>query len=354
MILAEDEVGISDAHSETMVLDGDLTPGEPLAPHLPIADDVIDLEITPNRPDCLVDLRRRPRAARGNRCAAGAGPDGRRCRANGQRATGNGQRRRPRLNRDRRPGHLPALHRARVRGRQGGAVAAVAEAAPHGGGPAADLERRRHHELRDAPDGAAGARIRSRRGARPPDHRAAREAGGDDDHARRCRAPARSGHGDGVRRRRPQRDRGDHGRPDLGGLGQDDPRPDGDGHLGGAEHPRDVEAARPAVRGERAVREAAPSRAGDRGPAAGRAAHGRAVRCAARARHDRRLPGPAAAAAAQAAQRPRGEAPRRGDSRGRGERDPRRGSTSTSRRRRTRWTSAFRRSATRTCSARPT
>ena len=53
MILAEDEVGISDAHSETMVLDDGLTPGEPLAPHLPIADDVIDLEITPNRPDCL-------------------------------------------------------------------------------------------------------------------------------------------------------------------------------------------------------------------------------------------------------------------------------------------------------------
>jgi phenylalanyl-tRNA synthetase beta chain len=53
MILAEDEVGISDEHSETMVLDGDLKPGEPLAPHLPIADEVIELEITPNRPDCL-------------------------------------------------------------------------------------------------------------------------------------------------------------------------------------------------------------------------------------------------------------------------------------------------------------
>jgi phenylalanyl-tRNA synthetase beta chain len=53
MILAEDEVGISEDHAETMVLDGDLTPGEPLAPHLPIADEVIELEITPNRPDCL-------------------------------------------------------------------------------------------------------------------------------------------------------------------------------------------------------------------------------------------------------------------------------------------------------------
>jgi phenylalanyl-tRNA synthetase beta chain len=53
MILAEDEVGISDAHAETMVLPDDLTPGEPLAPHLPITDEVIELEITPNRPDCL-------------------------------------------------------------------------------------------------------------------------------------------------------------------------------------------------------------------------------------------------------------------------------------------------------------
>ncbi|MEA2386589.1 MAG: phenylalanyl-tRNA synthetase beta chain [Thermoleophilaceae bacterium] len=53
MILAEDEVGISDAHAEIMVLDGDAAPGEPLAAHLPIADEVIELEITPNRPDCL-------------------------------------------------------------------------------------------------------------------------------------------------------------------------------------------------------------------------------------------------------------------------------------------------------------
>ena len=53
MILAEDEVGISDAHSEIMVLDNGAAPGAPLADHLPIADEVIDLEITPNRPDCL-------------------------------------------------------------------------------------------------------------------------------------------------------------------------------------------------------------------------------------------------------------------------------------------------------------
>ena len=61
MILAEDEVGISEEHSEIMVLasspDGRGTsgaaPGEPLAEYLPIADEVLELEITPNRPDCL-------------------------------------------------------------------------------------------------------------------------------------------------------------------------------------------------------------------------------------------------------------------------------------------------------------
>jgi phenylalanyl-tRNA synthetase beta chain len=53
MILAEDEVGISEDHSEIMVLGNSAAPGEPLAERLPIADEVLELEITPNRPDCL-------------------------------------------------------------------------------------------------------------------------------------------------------------------------------------------------------------------------------------------------------------------------------------------------------------
>src|SRR3954465_16080130 len=36
-----------------MVLSNGASPGEPLAGHLPIADEVLELEITPNRPDCL-------------------------------------------------------------------------------------------------------------------------------------------------------------------------------------------------------------------------------------------------------------------------------------------------------------
>jgi phenylalanyl-tRNA synthetase beta chain len=53
MILAEDEVALGVEHNGIMVLDPDLAPGTPLAEVLPIATDVLVLEITPNRPDCL-------------------------------------------------------------------------------------------------------------------------------------------------------------------------------------------------------------------------------------------------------------------------------------------------------------
>ena len=53
MILAEDEVGIGSGHAGIMVLPDDAAPGTPLDEVLPIADEVLELEITPNRPDCL-------------------------------------------------------------------------------------------------------------------------------------------------------------------------------------------------------------------------------------------------------------------------------------------------------------
>src|SRR6202012_867434 len=53
MIRAEDEVGIGSDHNGIMVLDEDLQEGTPLADVLPIATDVLELEITSNRPDCL-------------------------------------------------------------------------------------------------------------------------------------------------------------------------------------------------------------------------------------------------------------------------------------------------------------
>ena len=55
MILAEDELAIGTDHDGIIVLgqDDDPAPGTPLADVLPIATDVLELEITPNRPDCL-------------------------------------------------------------------------------------------------------------------------------------------------------------------------------------------------------------------------------------------------------------------------------------------------------------
>ncbi|MGA9857400.1 MAG: phenylalanine--tRNA ligase subunit beta [Solirubrobacteraceae bacterium] len=53
MILAEDEVGIGTDHNGIMVLDDALTAGTPLEQVLPLSTDVLVLEVTPNRPDCL-------------------------------------------------------------------------------------------------------------------------------------------------------------------------------------------------------------------------------------------------------------------------------------------------------------
>jgi phenylalanyl-tRNA synthetase beta chain len=54
MILSEDEVGLAGERAGgIMVLDDALTAGTPLVDVLPIMDDVIEFEITPNRPDCL-------------------------------------------------------------------------------------------------------------------------------------------------------------------------------------------------------------------------------------------------------------------------------------------------------------
>jgi phenylalanyl-tRNA synthetase beta chain len=53
MICAEDELGLGDRHRGIMVLDDSVAAGTPLAEVLPISDEALELEITPNRPDCL-------------------------------------------------------------------------------------------------------------------------------------------------------------------------------------------------------------------------------------------------------------------------------------------------------------
>jgi phenylalanyl-tRNA synthetase beta chain len=73
MILAEDELAISSEHAEILVLEPDgLEPGSPLAHVLPIATEVLVLEVTPNRPDCLgmFGVAREVHAATGARLTA--------------------------------------------------------------------------------------------------------------------------------------------------------------------------------------------------------------------------------------------------------------------------------------------
>jgi phenylalanyl-tRNA synthetase beta chain len=75
MILAEDELGIGTEHSGIVVLGengGGPAPGTPLRDVLPIATEVLELEITPNRPDCLgvYGLAREAHAATGAPLAA--------------------------------------------------------------------------------------------------------------------------------------------------------------------------------------------------------------------------------------------------------------------------------------------
>ncbi len=53
MICAEDELGLGGDHDGILVLEDAPAAGTPLADVLPIADEVLELEITPNRPDCL-------------------------------------------------------------------------------------------------------------------------------------------------------------------------------------------------------------------------------------------------------------------------------------------------------------
>jgi len=53
MLCAEDELGLSDDHSGIMEIDSAHTPGTPAAEVLGGPEVVFDLEVTPNRPDCL-------------------------------------------------------------------------------------------------------------------------------------------------------------------------------------------------------------------------------------------------------------------------------------------------------------
>ncbi len=179
MILAEDELGIGEDHAGIIVLPDGLPVGEPLADHLPIADEVLELEITPNRPDTMAvyGVAREVHAVTGASLAedpgaAEAEPLG------DDRAEDHASveidpeiclRFTARVFEDVKIGPSPLWLKQRLDGRR----------------PAPDLERGRHHQLRDARRGPAPARLRPRPGAGLADHRPPRGRGGDDGNAGR-------------------------------------------------------------------------------------------------------------------------------------------------------------------------
>ena len=162
MILAEDEVAIGIDHDGIMVLDDELLPGTPLADVLPIATDVLELEITPNRPDCLsiYGVAREVHAATGAPLNPPPWLDD-----PGTPGAGRGRER----SRSRTPDLCPRFTARLFEDVTIGPSPALAEGAPDGRRPAPDQQRRRHHQLRDAAHRPAAARVRlgPRRGRAP-------------------------------------------------------------------------------------------------------------------------------------------------------------------------------------------
>ena len=166
MILAEDEVGLGTDHAGIMLLP-ETEPGTPLADVLPLADDVLLVESTGNRPDLqsVYGLAREIAALYDLQLAAAPGglPEGVRPDGTGRRSAIDDFDGCPRyigrLFEDVTIGPSPIWLRARL----------------HAAGHAPDLERRRRHELRDARARQPAARVRLRQ---------ARAAGGSSSAAR--------------------------------------------------------------------------------------------------------------------------------------------------------------------------
>jgi len=118
-----------------------------------------------------------------------------------------------------------------------------------------DQQRRRHHQLRDAADRPAAARVRPRPCGRPTFDGAPRGGGRASGHARRRDAHARRGDDRDRRCRRPDVDRGREGRRPLGGAPGDDARAAGGGDVERPEHPPHVVESGSAQRGLGALRE---------------------------------------------------------------------------------------------------
>ncbi len=176
MILSESELELSQDHEGIMVLADGPEPGTPLGDVLPLGDDVLEIEVTGNRPDLLAVYGiAREVAAVFPRAELAAVP----------RARADRGRRRARRRHGRELRGCPRYIGRLFRDVKIGRVAAVAQGAPDRGRHALDLERRRRDELRHARARQPAARLRLRHACGREDRRAPGALGRDAAHARR-------------------------------------------------------------------------------------------------------------------------------------------------------------------------
>ncbi len=69
MLLAEDEMGLTDDHTGIMILPDNLEPGAELVSVLPLTDHILDISLTPNRSDCasVIGIAREVAASTGQK-----------------------------------------------------------------------------------------------------------------------------------------------------------------------------------------------------------------------------------------------------------------------------------------------
>ena len=280
MILAEDEVAIGTLHDGIMVLDDDLRAGDPARGRAPITPDVLEPEITPNRPDRLsiYGLAREVHAATAARAEP---PPGRTSAADSTgeipgfsiqvRDSELSPRFTARLYEDVKLGESPPWLKARLMAAGQRPISNVVDITNFvmlgSGQPMhafdADLVAGGRLVVRRAKDGETMTRLDE------VERRLDDEDAGD------------------RRRRGPDLDRGV-----MGGVRSEvndtTTRVLMEADVERAEHPAHLDAPRAAHPGLRALREAALTRAGDGGPGTRGEADDRAVRRTAGRRHDRR------------------------------------------------------------------
>ena len=143
------------------MLDDGVAPGSPLAEVLPLAEPVLELEVTPNRVDCfgVYGVAREVHAI----TAAPLGPEpwAEDAPAEGEGEVGDYASVAVEV-----PDLCPRFTARVFTDVDDRALAGLAAGAADRRRPAADQQRRRHHQLRDAADRAAAARLRPRQGAR--------------------------------------------------------------------------------------------------------------------------------------------------------------------------------------------